>query len=700
MHLFESLITFATMIKNDYIAAAITSAAILILLLFEGCASIGNPSGGPRDERPPRFVSATPPPGSVNIPLNAERFVLNFDEIVEVKDVLAKVIISPPSKNIPRVTTLGKRVLITFQDSLQPNTTYTVDFSNAIQDLNEGNQLSNFSYSFSTGPYIDSLRVAGRVLSAQDMEPLQFKLVGLFRLPDGDEEAVESVDSIFEHPLNFNQSIHKKLFTQKFDRVARTDDRGQFSVEGLAPGRYRVYALDDVNSDYIFSNADEEVAFLDVDVSPSTSQAIASDSIFNMKTGTLDTIIERRRTIYLPNDVILRSAKSARAQQFIEKYERVDSTRINLLFHIPNKELPKISIVGMPEGSDPFLTERSLTSDTLSLWLKSPALVSSDTLRVAIAYQTLDSVQQYSLKSDTLRLVTDRLAIKRAQDQENKLLEKQAKRLAKEAKKKNEEEADAITDSIPPAAPKPLIKLDFHNATGLRVDRPVIFETSVPVSRMDLSGFRFEEKVDTVWKDIPLPPLQQDSLNPRRYLLGEKWKPATDYRLTIDSLAISGMYGLDNGKIEQTIRTIDDKQLTSLRLNITDWPAGRPAYAELLNSSDKHVAIQPLADNSVFFPYLSAGKYYVRIIDDRNHNLRWDSGDPVVNLQPEEAFYYPKPITLKAAWGKEESWTIFSTPIDKMKPESILKNKPTGPKVRGNKSQTTKPDEEEDDEDY
>lgn len=677
---------------DGYFATFVVGLLICILIIVEGCASIGNPSGGPRDERPPRFVGANPAPGSVDIPLDKERFVLNFDELVDVKDPTTKVIVSPPSAGIPRVTAQGRRVIITFRDSLLPNTTYTVDFADAIQDINEGNPIKNFAYSFSTGPDVDSLRIAGRVISAKEMEPMQLKLVGLHRVNDEDDLTA------LPDPENFNQSIHKNLFTKKFDYVGRTDDRGRFSIEGLAPGRYRVYALDDTNSDYIFSNADEEVAFADVIVSPSSTEAIATDSIYNLKTGTLDTILQRRRTVFLPNDMVLRSALSRRAQQYIEKYERIDSTRINLLFHVPNLEMPELHIVGVPDGPDRYVLERSAGNDTISLWLKSPSLVSTDTLRLSVGYQRLDSVQNYILKTDTLRLTTDRTAINKARRQAQQELERQAKQLAKEAKRNKSgsdgKAADSKNDSV--AIKNPTLRVDFTQSSNMDIHRPLIFQTSVPVVSIDTTGFRLEQKVDTVWKEIAMPPIRRDSLNPRLFRIGDSWKPATQYRLSVDSLAIKGMYGLDNGKIEHEFTSKEEKQYCSLKLHISDWPSGRPAFVELLDGSDKPVAAEPLKNGYVYFPLINPGKYYLRIVDDLNADGKWQSGDPLINLQPEATYYYPKAINIKQNWNKEETWNVFSTPVDLMKPEAILKNKPKQPKNRPNNKNTSATDDEED----
>lgn len=667
---------------------------ILILLLIESCASIGNPSGGPRDERPPRFVNANPAPGSAEIPLNKERFSLTFDELVEVKDVTSKVIVSPPTKSVPRIAAQGRHVYINFRDSLAPNTTYTINFSNSIQDINEGNPLNQFSHTFSTGPIVDTLRIAGRVLSAEAMEPMQYKLVGVHRLDNNGESL--PADSISATPLNINQSLHNPLFTKKFDFVGRTDDRGQFSIEGLPAGQYRIYALDDINSDYLFSNSDEEVAFLDAVISPSTSFTTTRDSIYNMKLGVLDTVMERRRTLYLPNDLILRSGKSRRAQQYIERYERVDSTRINFIFHTHNADVPEMSVVGMPENSKPWITERSATNDTISLWLNSPGLIANDTLFFAVKYQYLDSLQQYQTKSDTLRFTTDRTALIRAQEKARKEREKREKQEAKRKDKSSETDKEQKKDTIP--STRTWLKIEFLNGASQPINRPVRILTSVPPIKIDTAGINLQMKVDTVWKKIPLPPLLRDSLNPRLLSLGNKWDPGKEYKLTIDSLAITGLYGLENRKEEHSFSIKEDKQFCSLTFRLSDWPAGRPAFVELLNQSDKPVASAKVTGNVAVFQYLNPGKYYARIVDDCNANMKTDPGDPLLSLQPEAVYYYPKSINIKQNWNKDETWAVFATPVDKMKPQELMKNKPATPKGMAGRKTTKTQSTDEDDE--
>lgn len=646
------------------------------MLLVAACASIGNPSGGARDEDPPRFVRANPQPYAVDVPLKTERINIDFDELVNVKDAFSKVVVSPPSKNVPRVASSGHRVTVTFTDSLQPNTTYTINFADAIEDNNEGNPLENFSYSFSTGPTIDSLRIAGRVLSAEAMEPMQGKIVGVHMIPEhGDSLIVPSVAGIPDTLLT-KKSL-PLIFHKMFDRVARTDDRGRFSIEGLAPGRYRLYAIDDTNSDYLFSSPDEEMAFYDAIISPYASEGIANDTVFDPKLGTVDSVVNRRRTIYLPNDILMRSFLTRRKQQFISNYSRQDSTRIQLTFNAPNNELPGL-ILTEPQlsGNDWYVMERSQHNDSLTLWIRDPKIISADTLRLAVTYPQLDSLSRYTLRSDTLRLTTDRPRKPKAEKQEKK-------------------KKDEVADTLPPTVEHLNVSLI---TTTMDPDGKLIFKTDTPLARLDSAAFRLEEKRDTLWipaaNVVPL----RDSINPRLYSVGHPWKYDTQYRLIADTLAMEGIYGLTTAPLNMEFHTKAEKDYCSLTMTLTDWPTGLPAFVEVLNQSDKPVRRRPLENGKVRFNHLSPGKYYLRVVADMNANGVWDSGDILETLQPEPSFYYPKAINIKQNWNKEESWAVFSTPADSMKPSVLLKNKPTQRKNQRNTGRNTTDDEDEEDE--
>ncbi|MDE6399413.1 MAG: Ig-like domain-containing protein, partial [Muribaculaceae bacterium] len=329
--------------------------------MMASCASIGNPSGGPRDEEPPRFVRANPAPGAVNV--SRDRIDIEFDEIVNVKDAFSKVVVSPVSKSTPRVSSLGRRVTVQFTDTLQPNTTYTVDFSNAIEDNNEGNKLQGFTYSFSTGPQIDTLQISGMVLSADALEPQQGMLVGIYS--------------------NLSDTAFSTL---PFERIAKTDDRGRFSIKGVAPGKYRIFALADVDNDYRRANPEEAMAFYDFTVSPTAERVEATDTVYDLKTGAVDTVVTRQRTRFLPNDILLRSFESGYKTQFLQNYQRVDSTRIKMIFNAPSDSLPHLDIVGIPGYKDWAVLEGSEHNDTLTYWLLPPSLIATDSLRMAVTY--------------------------------------------------------------------------------------------------------------------------------------------------------------------------------------------------------------------------------------------------------------------------------------------------------------------------
>jgi 5-hydroxyisourate hydrolase-like protein (transthyretin family) len=157
----------------------------------------------------------------------------------------------------PEIKSEGKSIRVTLADSLKANTTYTIDFSDAISDNNEGNPLGNYTYSFSTGDHIDTLQVAGYVLDAENLEPIKGILVGLYR--------------------NLADSAFIKL---PMLRVSRTDSRGRFVVKGVAPGSYRVYALQDADGDYKFSQKSEKIAFSHEIIVPSCKPDTRQDTLW------------------------------------------------------------------------------------------------------------------------------------------------------------------------------------------------------------------------------------------------------------------------------------------------------------------------------------------------------------------------------------------------------------------------------------
>lgn len=627
-----------------------------IAVALASCASIGNPTGGPRDEDPPRFVKANPAPGATNV--SRQKIEIEFNELVNVKDAFTKVVVSPPSSSVPRVSSLGRKVTVQFNDTLLPNTTYTIDFANAIEDNNEGNKLQGFTYSFSTGETIDSLQISGMVLSAEALEPQQGMLVGVYS---------NLADSAFS--------------TLPLERVAKTDDRGRFSIRGLKPGDYRIFALNDVDNDYRHANPEEAMAFYDFTISPSTTRVNASDTVFNLLTGEVDTVVNRERTRYLPNDILLRSFESAYKSQFLQKYERVDSTRLSFIFNSPAENLPVIDIVGAEGYKDWFTLERSAHNDTLTYWLRPASLIATDSLRISASYLRTDSTQNLSMATDTLKFF--RAPVKHVKEDKKK------------KKKKNDEE---LADTLPPK-PKPL-NFRMITSSEQEVYLPLIMEFDTPLAALDSAAFRLETTEDSVWHPVAKPWKIEpaDSLNPRRFKIEYPWDYSTQYRLTADSLAAEGIYGLFSDPYTHSFKTKGEEDYCAITFNISNFVDSVPAFVELLSTSDAPVRREKTEGRKVTFRHLPPGKYYARIFEDRNGNGIFDTGDFSTLTQPDVAYYYPKIISLKKNWEKAEDWDVFATAIDLMKPDAIKKNKPeTDKRAKTKRNEEDEGFEDEDD---
>ena len=216
-------------------------AIIVVAFVVASCARMGNPDGGWYDETPPRVVGASPSEKATNV--NAKKVYINFDEFIKVDNPTEKVVVSPPQIEAPEIKAQGKRIAISLLDSLKANTTYTIDFSDAISDNNEGNPMGNYTYCFSTGNVIDTLEVAGSVLAADNLEPVKGILVGLYAdLAD----SAFSTDTIIP---SFKADVRQDTLwrdTLHIDVVKRVD------YTHFLPDDVCLLAFNEINTDRIF----------------------------------------------------------------------------------------------------------------------------------------------------------------------------------------------------------------------------------------------------------------------------------------------------------------------------------------------------------------------------------------------------------------------------------------------------------------
>lgn len=613
--------------------------AILIVIIgFYACASTGMPDGGPYDETPPKFVRANPEPNAINN--KRKKISIEFDEFIKLDKASEKVIVSPPQNETPEVKVSGKRVLVEFFDSLKANTTYTIDFGDAIVDNNEDNPLGNFAYSFSTGESIDTMEISGTVLNAADLEPVKGIQVGIHK--------------------DLNDTAFSKI---PFDRISRTDSRGHFNIKGIAPGTYRVYALMDGNQNYLFDSKTEAIAYLDSLVVPSMEGAVREDTIWNaIDTLAYDTIYKINYTRFLPDNLILRAFKEENPLQYLIKSERPQLNRFSLYFSAKADTLPTLKGLDFDE-KDALVIESNLRKDSLLYWIKDTTLCERDTLTLQLTYLATDTLGQLVPKTDTLRMV-------------NKINKERRLAMAEEARKKEEKERKKRARKGDTLRVKTkFLSMNVDAPSAFDLNRNITLKFEEPVAHIDTSAIHMAVKIDSLWEDIPFI-FQTDSILPRQYQILADWQPGKEYRMQIDSLAIQGLYGLYTDKVENTltVKTLED--YGTLYLNITG--AGPHAIVQLLNSSDAIVRQQPVSrQNTCDFYFLQPNtKYYIRLFNDDNQNGVWDTGNYEAKRQPEEVFYFPKVWEMKANFEFEETWDVQDIPLDKQKLDEIKKQKP------------------------
>lgn len=627
---------------------------LLALILTAACASIGNPDGGRFDETPPRVVGSSPADGAVNV--SKRKVQILFDEYVKLEKASEKVVISPPQIEPANVRADGKRVKVDFYDSLRANTTYTIDFSDAIEDNNEGNPMGQYTFSFSTGDVIDTMQVSGRVLNAADLEPIKGIMVGLY-----------PADS------TWNDTLFR---TRPFLRVSRTNGEGRFTIKGVKDGAYRVRALEDKDGDFVFSQKNERVAFDTTVYVTGSFPDVRMDTVWRDSLW-YDSIRVVPYTHYTPDDVLLLAFLEDGQERHLLKTVYPEPTSFTFYFTAPSDSTPRIKGLNFDERC--LVADASLKNDTVTFWVTDTALIHrQDTLSMILSYMETDTLGQLVVTNDTLDLSPKTTYAKIAAERSKQIeaWEKDRERRQKKAKKPLPYEENPYE--------RIWLEAGFKPSGSLAPNQNVRYLAKEPILEVDTTKIHFYVKKDTDWLPAPFLFLPEER-SAKSYMLYAEWEPGQKYRFVMDTAAVVSVLEHESKSVRQEFHVRAVEEYGSIFIHVISPDTG--VVVQLLSKNDKVEAQQRTdKDGNADFFFMKPGDYYMRCYVDANGNGQWDTGDYASGLQPERVYYFGKPLPLKAQWDLRQDWDIRAVDVARQKPMAITKQKPDKEKKLKNRN--------------
>jgi len=584
--------------------ALIILLGIAISAFIYSCANVGYPTGGPLDKTPPKVIKTIPDNYALNF--KGGKIEIFFDEFVQFKDISENFVISPPFKKKPLVKLKGRSIYLKLDEELKENTTYTLDFGKGITDNNENNPLGEYQFVFSTGTSLDSLSIRGKVDNAFNELPVEKSMVMAY--------------------LNTNDSVPLTLVP---DYIAKTDSAGNFQLNHLQAGNYKLFALVDGNRDYLYNGPGESMGFFDSIIKPSAHRFEQLDTIAE------DSVVLKKYTALEPTNVHIRMFEEKNPLQYLTTYKRSRREKLDFEFNAKRSDSLLIDFVRVKKKPDWFLLQQNRTKDTLSYWITDPNIYQRDTLLAALQYLKTDSTGTLVTFMDTVKL--------------NYKDPKKAK-LSKKKKKKTK-------------IKKPVYNFKVKTSSKQDLNRNISVQFNEPLAIINLDSIHFFELKDTL--KIPQTfKFVKDSGEILNYSLQTKWKSDTKYQVIIDSAAFQNIYGLYSDKFTGRITSREQEYYGKLFLNVSGVKG--PVLVQLLKSGKNEKVIKTkkiYSDQTVLFDYLAPETYIIKIIEDSNDNGLWDTGNYAQKLQAEQVYYFRKEIKLRSNWDVEEKINIPSNGI-------------------------------------
>ena len=578
---------------------------LLSVLLLQRCANVVAPTGGPKDELPPVVVGTTPENHSVNF--NSKRIDITFDEYITLENAKQKVIFSPLLDEKADIKLKDQTVVIKINETLKTNTTYTINFGDAIKDLHEGNVFQDYVFSFSTGEVLDTLSIAGRLLSADEKKPIEDAFVTLYY---GDSEGLDTL------PL-----------TQKPDFVGKVDKEGYFNISGLADKKYFVFAIKDVNSNYYFDLPNEQVAFLDTLVSPVPFKPLPkhnADSTMKQNADTLqqlsvlpdstesvifDTISGKTFDLKARDLTLYMFTEKDTTQTLLEK-KLVENGLLRFAFRQPAENVMIETTEILPDSFN-IVKVHSADFDTIS-WYFTPKV--KDSLWVQIKYDTIiNDSTHYNLVFKE----------KKNQKAENLKISD-----------------NLVNNSIMPdtvltlAFGDPLLDFQLPDSVLFIADKDTLNEKPV-FEKADEFGFRYKLK-NTLEAD-------------------------KEYSIAIPDSVLFSIRQRTNAALNLKFHLAKEDEYGNIFITVVP-PANMPqVIVQLFNDKNKIVDTQIITEKQeVEFWYLAPGKYKLKAILDADANGKWSTGNFHRHFLPETIIDYKDELDLKAGWDIDlkDEWKL------------------------------------------
>jgi hypothetical protein len=566
------------------------------LLFLSRCANPVSPTGGPKDIKPPQVLNCFPPNYSIHF--KEDKIKIEFDEFIQIKDASKQVVISPPMLNNTDNKLRGKSLIVQFEDSLKLNTTYSINFGEAISDLAENNVLSNFTYVFSTGSYIDSLSYKGKIIDAFNLVPQKDVLVMLY---------MDDNDSI---PFDSLPCKVKPYY------LTRTNGNGEFYLQNLSAEPLKIFALKDMNNDYLYNLPDEKIGFLDSLVHGIYLPTVVADSLKQDSTEKQDSTIKKDSLKILPEIktlTTLRIFQQSDSVQRLLKSALIQEGQVALFFRYPVKQ-PRFVPLNFSSTLDWKIEESNRRKDTLFLWLKN---IPVDSL-----------ILQVTDKENIIDTVTFELIKKSDKDKRDK-------------KEKSKIDRLQLSTNI-----QGLYFKQFRNELTVT--------SSYPLSHYSFSNILLVAEKDTLHPVIKL----SDSVK-RSFKIFYKWREGKKYRVIIPDSTLYSINNLTNDSLFINFQTKVEKDYGSLQLTVNIDSLPTHYIIQLLDEKENILEDKYLsASGKIRFDYLNPRTYKIKAILDKNNNGCWDTGDYFKKIQPEEVIYFSKQIEIRANWEVEETWNL------------------------------------------